>query len=142
MFAKQNFKVDEKPDKRVAGGIPPTRIDYYLQKLSHDFFGIVNISDDSSAVYIFNERISPKNMDHSVSYLTHYLCNKVPPWVQRIHPYMDNACSKNKNYYSMGWVNELVQQVRFNISFLIVGHRKFAPDLLFSKIFQRSDVFT
>ena len=27
MFAKQNFKVDDKPDKRVAGGIPPTRID-------------------------------------------------------------------------------------------------------------------
>ena len=48
----------------------------------------------------------------------------------------------------MGWANELVQQGRFNIlriSFLIAGHTKFAPDLLFSKIshtFQRSDVFT
>ena len=27
---------------------------YYLQKLSHDLFGIVNHSDDSSAVYIFD----------------------------------------------------------------------------------------
>ena len=48
----------------------------------------------------------------------------------------------------MGWANELVQEGRFNIlriSFLIAGHMKFAPDLLFSKIshtFQRSDVFT
>ena len=123
---------------------------YYLQKLSHDLLGIVNHSDDSSAVYIFDERSGPKNTDHTVSYLTHYLIESgaVPSWVRRIHLYLDNACSTNKNFHTLGWASELVQQDKFNffrISFMIAGHTKFAPDLLFSKIaltFQRSDVFT
>ena len=48
----------------------------------------------------------------------------------------------------MGWANEMVQQNRMNflrLSFLIAGHTKFSPDLLFSKIAQsynKSDVFT
>ena len=87
-FEKQNFKVwqvDEKPDKRVVeeeeleiytcqvcwlsndwvtpqlGVLLQPGLTNYLPKLSHDFFGIVNNSNDSSVVYIFNERIGPKN---------------------------------------------------------------------------------
>lgn len=47
----------------------------------------------------------------------------------------------------LDWASELVQQGRFDfihISFLIAGHTKFAPDLLFSQVsqtFSRSDVF-
>ena len=89
MFEKQNFKVwqvDEKPDKseveeeleqlkprltlvnsaayQMTKLLPSwgySGLTYYLQKLSHDLFGIVNHSNDSSAVYIFNERIGLKN---------------------------------------------------------------------------------
>ena len=120
---------------------------YYLQKLSHDIFGIVNHSDNSSVIYLFDERCGPKNTDNTVSYLTHYL-SKVPAWVRKVHIYLDNACSTNKNQYTMGWASEMVQQGRFDvlrISFLIAGHSKFSPDLLFSKVaqaFNRSDVFT
>ena len=82
-FEKQNFKVwqvDEKPDKRVVeeelevctwlsndwvtpqlGVLLQPGLTNYLPKLSHDLFDIVNNSDDSSAVYIFNEHIGPKN---------------------------------------------------------------------------------
>ena len=48
----------------------------------------------------------------------------------------------------MGWAYEMVQQRRVSflrISFLIAGHTKLSPDLLFSQIAQsynRSDVFT
>ena len=48
----------------------------------------------------------------------------------------------------MGWAYELIQQRKLSflrISFLIAGHTKFSPDLLFSRIAQtynRSDVFT
>ena len=47
----------------------------------------------------------------------------------------------------MGWAAEMVQQkIDFlRLSFLIAGHTKFSPDLLFSNIAQsynRSDVFT
>lgn len=123
---------------------------YYLQKLSHDVFGIVNHSNGKSAIYTFDERCDPKNMDHTVSYLTHFLCEsgEVPSWVKKVHIYLDNTSSTNKNYYMMGWANEMVQQGKFNfirISFLIAGHTKFAPDFLFSKLsqtFSKSNVFT
>lgn len=119
---------------------------YYLQKLSHDIFGIVNHSDGKSAIYIFDECCGPKNTDHTMSYLTHFLCEsgEVPSWVRKVH----NTSSTNKNCYTMGWANEMVQQGKFDfirISFLIAGHTKFAPDLLFSKLsqtFTRSDIFT
>ena len=37
---------------------------YYLQKLNHDVFGIVNHGSASSCVYLFDERAGPKNTDH------------------------------------------------------------------------------
>ena len=121
----------------------------YVQKLSHDLLGIINHSDETSAVYIFDERTGPKNTDHTVLYITRYLCEsgKIPSWVRRVDLFMDNACSTNKNYYMLGWANELVQQEKFDfirVSFLIASHTKFAPDILFSKVsqsFSRSDVF-
>ena len=32
---------------------------YYLQKVSHDFFGIVDHREEKSTVYLFDERIGP-----------------------------------------------------------------------------------
>ena len=155
MFLKHKFTLtisaDYQMNKLVPhwGLLPQPGSTHYLQKRSHDIFGIVNHSDGTSAIYIFDECIGPKNTDHTVSYLTDYLCQsgKVPNWVKRLHLYMDNACSTNKNYYALGWANEMVQQGKFDfirISFLIAGHTKFAPDLLFSRVsqtFTRSDVF-
>ena len=119
---------------------------YYLQKVNHDLFGIVNHGDGSSAVYLFDETIGPKNTDHTLSFLTHYI-RALPSWVKRVHIFLDNTSSTNKNFYTMAWAMELVQQDEIDflrISFLIAGHTKFSPDLLFSKIAQtynRSDVF-
>ena len=123
---------------------------YYLQKLSHDIFGIVDHSTGDTSIYICDERVGPKNTDHTLSYLTHYLfaSGQVPSWVKRLHLFMDNACSTNKNCYAMAWAMEMVQQEKLDfirISFMIAGHTKFAPDLLFSKVsrsFSRSDVFS
>lgn len=42
---------------------------YYLQKVSHNIFGIVDHSDDKSVVYVFDEHIGPKNTDHTISFL-------------------------------------------------------------------------
>ena len=53
----------------------------------------------------------------------------------------------NKNWYTMAWALKMVGQKRLDficISFLIAGHTKFSPDLIFAKIAQtynRSDVF-
>ena len=120
---------------------------YYLQKLNHDLFGIVNHASNSSAVYLFNETIGPKNTDHTVSYRTDYI-GKLPSWIRCFHLFHDNASSTNKNFYTMAWSMETVQQGKVDfirVSFLLAGHTKFSPDLLFSRIAQmynRSDMFT
>lgn len=122
---------------------------YYLQKVSNDIFGIVDHRENASAIYVFDETVGPKNTDHTVSYLTHYLkSERVPDFVKRLHLYLDNTCSTNKNYYFMAWGMELVQSGILDylrVSFLIAGHTKFAPDRLFSQIantYNRSDVFS
>ena len=119
---------------------------YYLQKLSHDIFGIVDHGSGSSKVYLFDERAGLKNTDHTILYLTHYI-SSLPSWIHRVHIFLDNTCSTNKNYYLMSWAYKVIQQDKLNflrVSFLIAGHTKFSPDLLFSKIAQsynKSDVF-
>ena len=119
---------------------------YYLQKLNHDIFGIVNHANELSSVFLFDERVGPKNTDHTISYLCEYL-SKLPTWIHRVHLFLDNTSSTNKNCFLMAWAYEMIQQSKLSflrISFLIAGHTKFAPDLLFSKIAQtynRSDVF-
>lgn len=132
------------------GYSPQPASTYYMMKLSHEILGIVNHSTGLSTIYLFDERLSPKNTDHTLSYLTHFLLNKeeIPPWVKRVHIFLDNATSTNKNAYLVGWALEMVQHKRFDIvriSFMTVGHTKFGPDLLFSKVsqsYRTSDVFT
>ena len=74
---------------------PQLGITYYLQKLRHDIFGIVDHATGKSRVYIFDERLGPKNLHHYVS--------DIPSWVQRIHIFLDNAGGTNKNMYTMAW---------------------------------------
>ena len=88
---------------------------YYLQKLSHDIFGIVNHGSNASTVYLLDERVGPKNTDHTVSYLTHFLL-QLPDWIRRIHLFLDNTCSTNKNWYSMAWAFEMVQQGKLDFA--------------------------
>ena len=66
------------------GESPQLGSTYYFQKLNHNVFGIVNHATNKAAVYLFDERISPKNTDHTVSYLTHYLAG-LPDFVRRVH---------------------------------------------------------
>ena len=76
------------------GSSPQPGSTYYLQKLSHDILGIVQLHDQ---LYT-------------------------------------NCAGTNKNWYTMAWAAEMVQQGKLDficLSFLNVGHTKFAPDLLF-----------
>ena len=92
---------------------------YYLQKVSSDILGIVDHSEEKSTVYLFDERIGPKNTDHTISF------------------FLDNATSTNKNKYLFSWAMEVVSREEvdhIHISFMIAGHTKFTPDCLFSQI--------
>ena len=44
---------------------------YFDKKLNHDAFDVVNHATNKAAVYLFDERIGPKNTDHTV--LSHTL---------------------------------------------------------------------
>lgn len=44
---------------------------YYLQKLSHNTFAVVNPGTNRSTVYLFDEQVGPNNTDHTASYLRH-----------------------------------------------------------------------
>ena len=122
---------------------------YYMQKVSYDLLGIVDHRDDSGFVYMLNELIGHKNTDHTISYLLHYLksSGKVPGWIKRVHVFMDNAGSTNKNKFMMAALYEVVSfgvLNYFRASFMIAGHTKFAPDRMFALIartFYSSDVF-
>lgn len=122
---------------------------YYLQKVSHDIFGIVDHRNDKGLLYIFDERIGPKNTDHTLSFLSHYwkIKSEEHPWIQRLAIFLDNATSTNKNRYLFGWAMEMVRTgiIRhLHISFMIAGHTKFAPDRLFATIgsaFKTADIF-
>lgn len=56
---------------------------YYLQKVSTDVSGIV---DNSQNIILFNERIGPKNTDHTVSLLQEYITEmaRLHPWIRRV----------------------------------------------------------
>lgn len=43
------------------GSSPQPGSAYYLQKLAYDLFGIVDHRDESSAVYVFDERVGTKS---------------------------------------------------------------------------------
>lgn len=145
------FSCDYQMSKLVPywGLSPQPGSTYYFQKLSHDILGIINHATDQGSVYLFDERVGPKNTDHTLSYFTHYLqeSGNVPAWIKRIHLFMDNAGSTNKNCYTIAWALEMVQQKKFDfirISFMIAGHTKFSVDQMFSRIAQsynRSDIF-
>ena len=73
---------------------------YYLQKVSHDVFGVVDHSKNNSVVYLFNERVGPKYTDHTLSFLTHYWnrLRQHHPWIHRLAIFLDNATCTNKKY--------------------------------------------
>ena len=87
------------------GSSPQPGMTYYLQKMSYDIFGIIDCRDLKGYVYLAPETIDPKNTDHTMSYLTHFLTESgtIPSWLKRIHVFLDNAGSSNKNYYMAGF---------------------------------------
>ena len=121
-------------------------ITYYLRKVSHDSFGIVDHCDETKHIAVFDEHIWPKNMDHTVSLLTYYVKYSglviVPHWVKRVCIFMDSATSTNKNrYLILGWVLELIQHGPLDairIPFLVTGRTKFVPDRVCLRVLQIS----
>lgn len=130
------------------GESPQPAKTYYQMKLVCDVFGIVDHSKKTSNhTYICDELAAgPKNTDHTISFLNHFIDTQVDSWVKNITFCLDNAkiC---KCKYLLAWADQVVNQGRFKsirFFYLVVGHTKFEPDRLFSSIaktFYVRDVF-
>ncbi len=121
---------------------------YYLRKLVHNIFAIIDHALSEKTIYVSDERAcATKNVDLTISLLDHYIQNKVPDWVRHLCLYMDNGPT-NKNQYMIQYGIELVQHNKYDtveICYLVAGHAKFDPDRLFAQIanvFNISDVFS
>ena len=130
------------------GESPQPAKTYYQMKLVCDMFGIVDHSKKASNhTYICDELAAgPKNTDHTISFLNHFIDTQIESWVKNMTFCLDNAkiC---KCKYLLAWADQLVNQGRFKrirFIYLVVGHTKFEPDRLFSSIartFYVRDVF-
>lgn len=121
---------------------------YYLRKLVHNIFAIIDHALDEKTIYVSDERACPtKNVDLTISLVDHYIQNKIPNWVRHLRLYMDNGPT-NRNQYMIQYATELVQSDKYDtveICYLVAGHAKFDPDRLFALIanaFNVSDVFS
>ena len=74
---------------------------YYLQKVSHDVFSLVDHRNDGKHIVLFEERLGPKNTDHTISFVQNYI-NKFTSFhtfMCRVCIFLDNAGNTNKNKY-------------------------------------------
>jgi hypothetical protein len=120
---------------------------YYLRKLSHNIFGIVNHALEKNTVYVLDERAGgAKNGDITISLVDHYIHQSLPSWERHLCLFMDNGAT-NKNQYIIQWAMELVQRGDYDtvrMCFFVPGHAKHDADRLFARIshaFDNNDVF-
>ncbi len=120
---------------------------YYLRKLSHNIFGIVDHTLAKNAVYVLDERTGgAKNADTTISFVDHYIHQQIPSWARHLCLFMDNGAT-NKNQFIIQWAMELVERSDYDstrMCFFVPGHGKNDADRLFSRIshaFNNNDVF-
>jgi len=120
---------------------------YYLRKLSHNIFGIVDHTLAKNAVYVLDERVGgAKNADITISLVNHYIHQQIPSWARHLCLFMDNGAT-NKNQFIIQWAMELVERSDYDtirMCFFVPGHGKNDADRLFSRIshaFYNNDVF-
>jgi len=120
---------------------------YYLRKLSHNIFGIVDHTLAKNAVYVLDERTGgAKNADITISSIDHYIHQQIPSWARHLCLFMDNGAT-NKNQFMIQWAMELIERNDYDtirMCFFVPGHGKNDADRLFSRIshaFHNNDVF-
>ena len=120
--------------------------------MSHDIFGMVDHRStvDTNFVTIFDERLSPRNTNHTISFLSKHLDKLAAdmPWLRHVCIFLDNAGNTNKNRFLFSWGMEMVGSHKLyyiQFCFLVAGHTKFASGRLFALIanaYNREDIFT
>jgi len=120
---------------------------YYLRKLSHNIFGIVDHTLFKNSVYVFDEQVAgSKNADTTISLVDHYIHKNLPSCARHLCLFMDNGAT-NKNQFIIQWATELVERCDYDsirMCFFVPGHGKNDADRLFARIshvYNKSDVF-
>eukprot|EP00171_Calliarthron_tuberculosum_P023270 IDg23270t1 len=110
-------------------------------------FDFDHSSNMRNYVYVCDETIAgDKDSNHVCSFLFDYVERIVQPRARFLRLYLDSA-PYFKSKFIVWWTAEMVIRGRFQrvvMSYVVPGHTKFEPDVLFSQIsnrFYRKDVF-
>lgn len=121
---------------------------YFLTPRKCQLFGVCSESHMSQVNYLIDENDSPgKGANAVISMVHHYLEFKISA-CQHLLIHADNAVGQNKNNAVLGYfawrvmtgLNRTIQ-----LSFMIPGHTKFAPDRFFGqikKLYRRTSIST
>ena len=98
---------------------------YYLQKVSHDIFGIIDHREEQ-VWCICSMRESVPRMPITLCHFSHTMWKQsLLAWIKRLALFLDNATSTKKNKFMFAWAMELVSTGTINhihISFMLAGH--------------------
>jgi len=137
------------------GHSPQPALSFYKKKLSFDVGGLCTYVNKLSqetwvkdCVFISAETAAgPKNSDHALSSLDHWISRIKPSWIRNITLVTDNAPIL-KNFYWDAWAYEQVIHGNLDrVSFRQqdAGHTKFEPDQRIfapsARVFRHSDIF-
>ncbi|XP_070541662.1 uncharacterized protein [Ptychodera flava] len=120
------------------GQSPQPAAAYYKMKLSVDIASLIQHNSGQASTYIFDEQLGPKNSNHTLSLLTKHIAALDLSWTTKVVIFMDSAPSTNKNSWLICWMNEMLimhQTLQYiRVCFMVVGHTKSMPDLVFASI--------
>ena len=119
---------------------------YFLTPRKCGIFGVVCEQIPRQTNYLIDEAMSTgKGANSIISLLHHYLAVH-GLGERKAHLHADNCCGQNKNNYMLQyllWRTMVGLHEEITLSFLLVGHTKFAPDWcfgLFKQVFRRTKV--
>ena len=119
---------------------------YFLTPRKCGIFGVVCEQIPRQMNYLIDEAMSTGKGANSIISLLHYHFAVHGLGENKVHLHADNCCGQNKNNYMiqyLSWRTMVGLHQEITLSFLLVGHTKFAPDWcfgLFKQVFRRTKV--
>lgn len=91
----------------------PVQEIFYLRQLSVYPFGIHNLKDDSSMIFLYHEGKAHKGPDEVCLFLLKYINENIPSSVEELHLYSDGCGGQNKNNHVIRFLLALTDTGRF-----------------------------
>lgn len=91
----------------------PSTDAFYLRQLWMYNFCIHSAKNKSSHFYMYDETTAKKGANEVISFLHHYITNKLSPGVKKLYLFSDNCCAQNKNNVMVRYLAGLCKIQKF-----------------------------